>query len=106
MEYGYNDNSVIVGGTKTKEYFIESYTALINVLRGKYSGVPIVCIIPFKQSLAEEIRGIAMNFSFCYVVETSGYDVTVFRSSIRTVGLFVLRSTYNIFKKYSGKHSF
>lgn len=76
VEYGYNDNSVIDGGTKTKEYFIESYTTLINVLRGKYSGVPIVCIIPFKQSLAEEIRGIAMNFSFCYVVETSGYDVT------------------------------
>ena len=76
IEYGYNDNSVISVGGKTKEYFIEQYTLLINILKGKYSGVPIICMIPFKQSLREEIINIANLYDDCYVIETGSYEIT------------------------------
>lgn len=76
IEYGYNDNTVISGGTKTKQDFINAYNELIDLLVGKYGCVPIFCMIPFKQSLAEEIRQIASERSYCYCIETSDYDVT------------------------------
>lgn len=76
IEYGYNDNTVISNGTKTKQDFINAYNELINLLVGKYGCVPIFCMIPFKQSLAKEIRQIASERSYCYCIETSDYDVT------------------------------
>lgn len=76
IEYGYNDNSLISTGTKTKEEFIEQYNLLLDIMVGKYSGVPIICLIPFKQSLAQEIRDIASARNYCYVIETSDYNVT------------------------------
>ena len=76
IEYGYNDNTVISGRTKTKQDFINAYNELIDLLVGKYGCVPIFCLIPFKQSLADEIRQIASERSYCYCIETSDYDVT------------------------------
>ena len=75
IEHGYNDAGVISLGSKTVEDFIESYSALIERLSVKYSGVPILCMIPFKQSLAQYIRQIAENYSWCYVIETATYTV-------------------------------
>lgn len=76
VEYGYNDNSLISIGGYTKADFINYYSNLLDILRGHYTGVPIVCMIPFKQSLASEIRQISSQRSYCYVVETSDYKVT------------------------------
>ena len=75
IEYGYNDWTVITGGTKTVQDFINAYEELIALLTNKYSGVPIVCLIPFKQSLASTIKQIASNYKYCYVVETKDYKI-------------------------------
>lgn len=76
VEYGYNDNTVVTSGGYSKADFIRYYTNLLDMLRGHYTGVPIICLIPFKQSLAQEIRQIANERSYCYVIETSNYNVS------------------------------
>ena len=76
VEYGYNDNTVITTGGYNKSDFIGYYKNLLDMLRGHYTGVPIICLIPFKQSLAQEIRQIANERSYCYVIETSDYNVS------------------------------
>ena len=76
VEYGYNDNTVVTSGGYSKADFIRYYTNLLDMLRGHYTGVPIICLIPFKQSLAQEIRQIANERSYCYVIETSDYNVS------------------------------
>ena len=75
IEYGYNDDASIKNGTKTLDDFITNYNLLIDLLRGKYTGVPIICMIPFKQSLSSTIREIASQRSYCYVIETKDYEV-------------------------------
>ena len=76
IEHGYNDASVISGGTKTTSDFINAYTSIIERLNVMYPGVPILCMIPFKQSLAAEIRQVAATKSYCFVIETADYGVT------------------------------
>lgn len=76
IEYGHNDYTLVNGGTRTEAEFIAQYELLISILRGMYTGVPIICIIPFHQRLADAIRTIVANTEFCYLIETSGYDVT------------------------------
>lgn len=76
IEHGYNDASIIAAGTYTSDDFKTAYNELLDRIKIKYSGVPIICMIPFKQSLAEEIRECAESRSYCYVVETNGWGVT------------------------------
>jgi lysophospholipase L1-like esterase len=72
IEYGYND----VSAGYTAEQFKQYYNELIDLLVGHYSGVPVFCLIPFKQSFAQAIREIASARSYCYCIETSEYEVT------------------------------
>lgn len=76
IEHGYNDGTLVSNGTYTTNDFVAEYNKLIDRIKVKYAGVPIVCMIPFKQSLASEIRECANNRSYCYVVETDGWGVT------------------------------
>lgn len=76
IEHGYNDGTLVTTGSFTNEDFKTGYNDLVNRLKIKYPGVPIVCMIPFKQSLAAEIRECVGSRSYCYIVETSNWDVT------------------------------
>jgi lysophospholipase L1-like esterase len=76
IEHGYNDGSLVSSGSYTEAQFTTAYTQLINRITVKYPGVPIVCLIPFKQSLANAIRSCAKAKSHCYVVETGDWGVT------------------------------
>ena len=76
IEYGHNDYALVSGGTKTEAEFIEEYELLISILRGMYTGTPIICIVPFHQYLASAIRTIVESTDCCYLVETDDYDVT------------------------------
>ena len=75
IEHGYNDQGLINLGLFTTEDFVEAYTALINKLCVMYPGIPILCMIPFSQRLATQIRQVAGEFSNCYVVETYSFTV-------------------------------
>lgn len=76
IEHGYNDGSLVSTGAYTTAQFKTAYNELLDRAAIKYPGVPIVCMIPFKQSLADEIRSCASDRPYCYVVETSGWGVT------------------------------
>lgn len=76
VEHGYNDGTLVTGGAYSEADFADGYNKLLNRITVKYPGVPIVCMIPFKQSLAAKIRECASTRSHCYVVETKGWDVT------------------------------
>lgn len=72
VEYGYNDSNTGITGEQFKGYYRE----LLDVLIGHYTNTPIICLIPFKQSFAKYIREVAGERKYCYVVETSDYEVT------------------------------
>lgn len=74
IEHGYNDNAIIADGRSSKELFNIEYNRLIDACRIKYPGAVIMCMIPFAQSLADEIRGCASNRPGCYLIETAGWN--------------------------------
>lgn len=76
IEHGYNDGTLVSSGTYSSEEFKTAYNKLIDRLKVKYSGVPIVCIIPFKQSLKSEIIECVKNRTYCYVVETENWNIS------------------------------
>ena len=76
IEYGHNDNTLIVNQTHTVAEFIAEYENLISILRGMYTGCPIICIVPFKQYLKDAIQTVVANTDCCYLIETADYAVT------------------------------
>lgn len=56
--------------------FREGYAEVLLRLQQKYAGRPIVCMIPFNQKHANDIRAVASAFDNCYVVETEGWPLT------------------------------
>lgn len=76
IEHGYNDGTLVSLGAYTVDDFKQGYSALIEMIHRKYPGVPIVCLIPFKQSLKEEIKECASNYKYCYVIDTDGWGIT------------------------------
>jgi len=76
IEHGYNDGTLVTSGAYTSTDFTNAYNELIDRIKVKYPGVPIVCMIPFKQSLANEIRECANSRSYCYIIETSDWGVS------------------------------
>ena len=72
VEYGYNDSNAGMTGEQFKQYYGE----LLDVLIGHYTNIPIICLVPFNQSFAQYIREVADERKYCYVVETSDYDIT------------------------------
>lgn len=76
IEHGYNDGTLVSSGTYSSNEFKSGYNALIDRIKVKYPGVPIICIIPFKQSLRAEINECVNNRRYCYVIETNDWDIT------------------------------
>ena len=72
IEYGFNDRSAGYTSQQFKDY----YNELIDLLEGHYPGVPVLCLVPFAQSFATEIEEIASARSYCYLIDTSDYNVT------------------------------
>lgn len=76
IEYGHNDNTLINNATHTVEEFVAEYEELIAILRGMYTGTPIICIVPFHQYLASAVAEVVENTECCYLVETADYGAT------------------------------
>lgn len=81
IEHGYNDGAVIATGAYSELDFETAYETLIKRLTVKYTGIPIVCMIPFKQTLSSRIKAVADKYNHCYIVNTSGWELTYSDSS-------------------------
>lgn len=76
IEHGYNDGTLVSNGTYTTDDFKVGYNALLDRIAIKYPGVQIVCMIPFKQSLRQEIIDCVAGRQYCHVVETASWGIT------------------------------
>lgn len=76
IEHGYNDGTLVSSGAYTEDDFKAGYNALIDRIKTKYPGAPILCMVPFKQSLRAAILECAAGRSYCRVIETEGWGVT------------------------------
>ena len=76
IEHGYNDGTLVSTGVYTANDFEEGYNALLDRIKTKYPGIPIVCMIPFKQSLRKEIIECTAERKYCYVVETENWGIS------------------------------
>lgn len=76
VEHGYNDGTLVSNGTYTSDDFKAGYNELLDRIKVKYPGVQIVCIIPFKQSLRNEIIECTEGRKYCHVVETADWGIT------------------------------
>ena len=70
INHGTND------GDADSATFKANYNSALEKLRIKYSGVPIFTMIPFNQRHAQDIRDCVADKSYCYLVETSNWNVT------------------------------
>lgn len=70
---------LIVLNTGTNDYetkdgvFANHYDELLQKLHEHYPKVAIVCVIPFNQTHAKQIRETAEQYDFAYTVETAGF---------------------------------
>lgn len=77
MAHGYNDYTLITNGTKTSTDFENAYNAVLDRLKIKYPGVPIVCLVPFgAQSLETYMKDCIASRNYCYLVESKGWSIT------------------------------
>ena len=67
IEYGHNDAG------STAAVFKTNYKAIIDRLGVKYPGVPIFCLVPFKQGRASDIEECVNDRLNCYLIDTSSY---------------------------------
>lgn len=70
LNHGTND--IFYGSAE----FRTGYAKVLLRLQQKYVGRPIVCMIPFNQKHANDIRIVAAAFDNCFVVETEGWPLT------------------------------
>lgn len=76
IAHGYNDGTLVSNGTYTADDFKDGYNALIDRIAIKYPGVQVICMIPFKQSLRQEIIDCVVGRQYCHVVETASWGIT------------------------------
>lgn len=57
-------------------FFIEEYQKVLKKLHERYLDVDIICMIPFTQLHAEDIRKAAENYEWCHVIETADWELT------------------------------
>lgn len=76
IEHGYNDGTLVSNGTYSADDFKAGYNELLDRIAIKYPGVQIVCMIPFKQSLRQEIIDCVAGRQYCHVVETASWGIT------------------------------
>lgn len=56
--------------------FKKGYNAVLTKLHEQHKNVPIVCMIPFNQTHAQDIRECVHNKKYCYLVETKDWNLT------------------------------
>lgn len=77
MAHGFNDNTLINNGTYTVDQFKTAYNEVLDRLKVKFSGVPIICVVPFgAQALQPHIESCIAGRSYCYLVESAGWSIT------------------------------
>ncbi|MEW5569595.1 SGNH/GDSL hydrolase family protein [Rossellomorea marisflavi] len=77
MAHGFNDNTLITNGTYTVDQFKTAYNEVLDRLKVKFTGVPIVCVVPFgAQALKPHIESCIVGRSYCYLVNTNGWSIT------------------------------
>ena len=72
INHGTNDY-----GKTTTENFYNELKAAIDRLREKYPDTPIVYMIPFSGRMAGDIRIVIAEYQNAYVVETTGWDISL-----------------------------
>lgn len=76
IEHGYNDGTLVSSGVYTSDEFKAGYNALLDRIKIKYPGVQIVCMVPFKQSLKQEIIECVEGRKYCHIIETEDWGIT------------------------------
>jgi lysophospholipase L1-like esterase len=71
VNHGTNDRSA------SEETFKTELLLAVSRLREKYPDAPIIYMIPFNQSRAEEIAEVMGGFENAYVVQTQGWNITM-----------------------------
>ena len=67
---GTNDHGV------ESDVFTEGYRELLLKVHDRYPDAKVVCMIPFNQSHAGDIRSAAKDYSWCHIVETEGWEIS------------------------------
>ena len=69
---------VINIGTNDSEFnpVADNYNVLLGQLHQRYPNIPILCMVPFNQGHRDLIRSLASRYSWCYVVETEGWNIS------------------------------
>lgn len=79
-EYPSCDLIVINTGTNDigvePDVFIGGYQELLQKIHGRYPDIEVVCMIPFNQIHAEDIREAVKDYEWCHIVETAGWEFT------------------------------
>lgn len=55
--------------------FIQEYRDVVLDLHDRYPGVNIICMIPINQNHDENIKNAVKDYEWCYVVDTSNWDI-------------------------------
>lgn len=75
----YPSCDLIVLNTGTNDYavkdteFTKGYEELLNKLHEHYPDVAVICVVPFTQTHAKQIRQVAGKYEWAYLVETAGF---------------------------------
>lgn len=75
----YPNCDLIVLNTGTNDYetkdaeFTKGYDELLNKLHEHYPDVAVICVVPFTQTHAKQIREVAGRYEWAYLVETAGF---------------------------------
>lgn len=75
----YPNCDLIVLNTGTNDYdtkdaeFTKGYDELLNKLHERYPEVAVICVVPFTQTHAKQIREVAGRYEWAYLVETAGF---------------------------------
>ena len=79
-EYPSCDLIVINTGTNDigveADVFIGGYQELLQKIHSRYPDIEVICMIPFNQVHAEDIREAVKDYEWCHIVETAGWAFT------------------------------
>ena len=53
--------------------FTKGYDELLNKLHERYPDVAVICVVPFTQTHAKQIREVVGRYEWAYLVETAGF---------------------------------
>lgn len=76
------DCSLVVVNTGTNDQgvesnvFVEGYRELLLKIHNRYPDIQVVCMIPFNQSHADDIREAVKDYGWCLIAETDGWEIS------------------------------